>query len=660
MKKIIISITLMLLLTSFIAATDIIITQQPDTFYNLGDVIKVPMKISSAKTISSFLRTNLICNGIDTEVYKEYIVLSMGEEQESNVKIPLISGFTGNAAGSCVIKAILGEDYVLTNEFKISNIINTELTNQPTEISPGQNLVITGTAKKENGKNVEGFVDLLMTLEGKEIQASNTVRNGYFELNVSIPDNTKAGQYLIKVDVYETDIENKITNKGFVNYNLLVNQVPTNLEIAFENKEVEPSSSVKIKAILHDQTGEKISSTAKITIKDNLGTIIEEKEIPCDEYLEYPIKYNQPSAEWIVSAVSGSLSSETKFKIIELEKAEVTILNKTLIIKNIGNVPYNKTVLVKIGDSPMNIQASLGVDEEQKYILSAPDGEYQVEIMGKTQTVALTGGAIGIKKSGIMNALNFTFVWIFIIGILGFVSYMFFKKGWNQAFFGYITRKRNNKKEIPLTRNCLTTTKNKAELSLSIKGTKQNISLVCLKIKNLKEIESKEGEVEKTIQQIVTTAEDSKALTYENTDCIFFLFVPARTKTFKNEKLAIKTAEHIKRILDHGNKLFKDKISYGIGLNYGAIIGKQDENSFKFMSLGTLMNNSRKIANEAKEDILMSESMKEQSATDVKSEKSEAHEEGKTKSYKIKEVKEDNADNQKFIANFVKRLETHK
>ena len=78
----------------------------------------------------------------------------------------------------------------------------------------------------------------------------------------------KAGEHIVTIKVYEKEegVENT-TNNGYVEYAINIKQIPTNLEIAFENKELEPGTTLNVKAILHDQTGENIPSTAIITIK---------------------------------------------------------------------------------------------------------------------------------------------------------------------------------------------------------------------------------------------------------------------------------------------------------------------------------------------------------------------------------------------------------
>ena len=124
-----------------------------------------------------------------------------------------------------------------------------------------------------------------------------------------------------------------------------------------------------------------------------------------------------------------------------------------------------------------------------------------------------------------------------------------------------------------------------AELSLSIKGDKQNISLVCLKIKDLKEVVSGKSSSKETIQKIIYLSEEKKGAVYENGDNLFFLLAPVKTKTFRNEKIAVELAQKIEGILSGHNKIMKDKIEFGISLNYGTIIAMQEKDSLKFMNM---------------------------------------------------------------------------
>lgn len=268
----------------------------------------------------------------------------------------------------------------------------------------------------------------------------------------------------------------------------------------------------------------------------------------------------------------------------------------------------------------------------------------------------LTGKTIDVKEISKRSFVRHPLVWIFLIAVLGFVAFLFFKKGYKRNFVGYITKRKKSKEAAPLIKGSLLNTRNKAEISLSIKGDKQNVSIICLKIKNLKEIGSKKGSTEESLQKIVDLVEEKKGYTYENNENLFFIFAPVNTKTFNNERTAIEVAQKIESALTEANRLHKDKIDFGIGLNYGTIIAKKEKETLQFMSMGTLITTAKKTANASKGTIFLGEKMNDKLRTEVKTEK-EMH--GNTALYKIKEVKT-KGDHKNFLSNFVKRLEREK
>ncbi|MDZ4226677.1 MAG: hypothetical protein U1B79_01045, partial [Candidatus Pacearchaeota archaeon] len=523
-----------------------------------------------------------------------------------------------------------------------------------------------GNAVKENGKSVNGFVELSV-LDGSSsvLTQKTTVNNGLFSVNATLPKDMRAGTYLVRLGVYEQDLSGETTNTGFFDQNIDIKQVPTNLEIIFENSDVEPGTNVKVKAVLHDQTGVTIDSLVFLTIKNSKDKILEQKEISIDEFLEFPIAYNEAPSSWKVVAASSKLTSESSFNILEKEDAIVEIINKTVLITNTGNIPYNKTVLVKIGEQPVNIDVYLKVDQSQRYVLTAPDGEYLVEVIADGEitgaTVALTGSSIDIRKAGanVGSLARFPAVWIFILAILGFVVFIVFKQGYQKTFIGYISSRIPGKgKTLSADKTMDFVVHNpksaKAELALSIKGDKQDVSMIALKVKNMLSVKhSKEGGGKEVLKKIMDFAESHKAATYESQDSIFFIFAPVRTKTFRNEQTALKVSQRIKEILDEHNRLFKQKMDFGISLNHGEIIAKQEPDSFKFMGIGNFMIQSKKISSVAENDILMGERMTDSLRSFVKVEK--LRKEG-LDMYAIKEVK-DYEKHQRFLDGFMKRMD---
>ena len=165
MRRTIIPLLLVILLLSPVSA-EIIINEQPNDVYNLGDIISVPATIKAVGDISGILQMDLFCEGHQINFYKNGISLSAGEEKNMDASVILIKEMIGELKGNCKIKTMLGEDYVLTKEFKISDFLTMQIDTEEKEFTPGENIIIKGSAIKENGKDVNGFIDSEIIVTG--------------------------------------------------------------------------------------------------------------------------------------------------------------------------------------------------------------------------------------------------------------------------------------------------------------------------------------------------------------------------------------------------------------------------------------------------------------------------------------------------------------
>ncbi len=660
MKRGIIILIFIVLLSSFISA-DIIFTQQPGQIYSLGDTISIPVMVKTVRDVSGLLQMDLICNGTAVNFYKNGVNLLAGKEKNFDSSLVLTRGNIGNSKGKCNIRAILyNEEYAvddkLSNEFKISDLLNIEASLQKTEFNPGESIAIAGKVTRETGQNSNGFVEADIVSNGinQNIIQFGIVTAGNFDINLSLLGNLKAGSYSLRIRASEKNSDGITTNEGIVYYTILVRQVPTNLELIMENREVTPGKSLKAKTILHDQTGENIASKVSITIKNAKNKILEQKEINTDESFEYTIKSNEPSAEYRIFAASNKLTAEDEFLIGTNEEVSVEVLDKTILVTNIGNVPYNKTLLVKVGDTSLSIDIILDVGQSKKYALSAPDGKYNVVISSGEGEVSgfmgLTGGAVNIKEARSYGIL----AWIFLSLVAGMIILMLFRKVYKKPFFGHTTpkNKKSDSKNMEIISTSDAARGNKAEISLSIKGEKQDASVICLRIKDLREMKSRKGSASETIQKIINLAEENKAVTYENQDYLFFILAPTKTRTFKNERVALQLAENIDNLLSEHNKMFNQKIDFGISLNYGAIVAKLENRIFKFMSMGTLITAAKKIAHLSKAEVLLSDKMNDLLRLVIRTEK---HVRDGIPVFSVKEIKRENEEAKKFIDRFLSR-----
>ena len=656
------ALILTILLSSFISA-DIIFTQQVKPVYNLGDIIYVPVTIKTLTDVSGIFQMDLICNGTLINFYKNGVKLLAGNEKSMDSSLVLINSIIQGNNGICKVKASLDEGYQLSDEFKISTSLNINGAIEGTEFNAGENFWINGEIKRESGENSNGFISV--SLIGQDLTQNvtqfGTVNNGVLYMNFSLPNNLRAGTYLVEVNAHEKDSEGIITNIGFAEYTISVRQVPTELELIIENKELEPGMIMRVKAILHDQTGDSINTTAYLTIKNSADKIFEQREIDTNIFFEYPIASSEPPSRWKIHAVSKKLESESGFEIKEKESVSIEIVNKTIFIANTGNIFYNKTLLVKIGENPLNIQVALEVGENKKYILSAPDGEYQVRIATGSgdeisETLSLTGNVIGIRED-VLQLTNLAWILFILVLVLG--TFFLVKKLRKKKFIGHMPSLKFKKrvkesKELPTMReDSISRPVNKAELSMTIKGNQQEASVVCLKLKN-RDAGERNGSVIDTLKKIKNIAEENKAVVYDNQSYLLFILAPAKTKTLKNEKLALDIAEHIQKSLLEHNRMFNQKIEFGISLNKGEIVGKVEEDVFKFMGMGSLMATSKRLATLSNEEILLSEKINDLLRVNARAEK-EIREE--TTVYVLKSIKRDNEEARKFINKFLNRQE---
>ena len=660
---------LIILLSSFVLAENtnlvsIIINQQPVGTYSLGDSVTIPLTISSYQKVQGDLKSELVCNGKLIKSYSTGVDISVEKVMKSTIVFPLIKEVVGFTTGSCLIKFSLKENYITTNEFTISDILTIIIKSGKGEYAPTDEILIQGEVTKEGGTLVNGLIELeIFSGNNSQNKYIETVNQGFFSINLVLSPETAAGPYLISLNSYEKDSYGETTNKGFLDYSITIKQIPTSLEVLFENTEIEPGTNLRVKAILHDQTGLNVEgTTAIITIKDKDNKILSQQEKPTDEFLEFPIKPNELPSTWTVYAVSNLMSSEAKCIIKEKIEATYELINQTLLITNTGNVLFNDTVSIKIGEEIVNIFVFLEVGESRKYTLSAPDGNYAIQVMDAkgsqyVGSVGLTGKTIQVKEAKAFIGKIFNpFVWIFIIAICGFVAFMFFKKGYKRGFIGYIREKRESfkKKDEPV-KPYKSGSRGSANFSLSIKGDKQDSSVVCLKIKNLKEIESNKGGAMEVIKEVINVAENNKAVFYDNGEYFFFILAPVITKTFQNERTAITIAKSIQKIISNYNRLAQQKIEFGISINHGTIVAKKNGSDLDFMSLRTFIPKAKKIATLSDQDISLTEEMNDRlvSVGGIRTEKKTKN---GTKFYAITEMR-NNEEDKKFLSNFLSRLE---
>jgi len=100
---------------------------------------------------------------------------------------------------------------------------------------------------------------------------------------------------------------------------------------------------------------------------------------------KFLVENDFPSGLWTITASYLDAKVERNFLVGENSEVEFKIEGDELIIRNIGNVRYTKTLRIKIGSKENTYVQNIGVGEEKVLKLISPQGTYNIEVTdGKT------------------------------------------------------------------------------------------------------------------------------------------------------------------------------------------------------------------------------------------------------------------------------------
>ena len=636
-----------------------ILLSQPKVIYNLGDNLKTEADIKPSQYTSGFFELNLKCGEQSVNIHKEHLTLNPGEKKQISSSLNLAKSFLGEMAGECNLVSNFGDEIGESQSFVVSNKIDMALSIENISINAGDRVILKGSAIKQNGIEVNGFFEI--NIEGTDIKLTREVEKGVFETSFLFPANSKAGNYVLSARVYEK-FQGEETNSGESKISLLIKKKPSKLEIAISKQSVIPGESLVFIPVIYDQANEEIGGEIAVKVYDSFDKISFQKIIKSQEEQVLKIDSNQNFGYWSIKAESLGLEAKRLFYVEELEKVSFDISNDTLIITNIGNTIYKKTIQISIGEIIEIKNINLDVGEQKKLRLTG-SGKYNIRVSDGVNElvvsdVSLTGQVIGVKdiRDGISLVTRFPIVWLFLIAVFGLFILVLVKKVSKKKFYLHspVIKKENmpERKAKVAKENLVVPNSGKvdrAEYALVLHGRKENSGVVVVKIRDLKQAR-KQAEI--TINNIVRTIIEGKGAVYETSDYLVGIFSSATTRTFENNIASLKVSDKINDILREHNRKMKHKIDYGIAVNSGDLILKKEPHILKFTTVGNTLNLPKKIADIAKEEVLLSEETQKRLMGQIRADKEVRH---GVNVYHIKNII-DREKNKKFISDFLGRL----
>lgn len=695
LASILFGLVLIMSLISTVSAE--IVFSQPSSLYNFGSELSSQVQITAINP--GYLDINLFCNGVEKNLYH-----NVPDSKTITLKRSLTPAYIGNLTGSCFLSALYGSDSGQSASFVISNQIRVTLSTSQQDYEAGKVMLIKGQAVKENGVNLgtpsQGFIDIYL---GDEIKASDTISNGIFSINFTIPETTHAGNYSLKILVYDKDSQGNILNQGEQSLNIGIIQKPAKINLAIESTSLIPGNNLTLIPFLYDLAGDEMNYPILLQVKDSFEGVLYQGIINSNQNFILQTKTNTAPGNLKIIAQKDEIIAEKDINVLELYKLNAELQNQTLVLTNIGNMPYNRIMQFQIGNETVMKEVVLGLNETEEYDISAPDGTYDVKIKDDNSEIlsapgmSITGDVISVQEAGarINNFITeYPAVWLFVlVVVLGFL-YSWFRKYQGTRFLGPFHEKINrislkekrasmqfvlpkrekleqtqfqqrdsykkinivNVKNIKTNQNIEKININgsitQAEQVSSLQGQKQQVSVIAIKIKSGKLF----GMAKENIAKALEYAYDKKGASYISGDYILVLFSELLTKNKNNESTAINVAKDIEKFLEGHNRKFRDELTYGIGVNCGQLIIKVENNILRFVSIEKTIITAKKMADASSGEALLGQDIHLKTANSVKADKVKI---GDVEAFKVKRIVDTQA-SEKFIKEFMRRTNFEK
>lgn len=174
------------------------------------------------------------------------------------------------------------------------------------------------------------------------------------------------------------------------------------VDIEFPNGESFSSGEpITFKATIYDDNQNPIDGEIEIEIQDSEKRITK-TSVQSTEISSVNLATDASSGQGVIKAIHEGANAIAFFEIGRDEKASFELDDNTLIVTNIGNTPYTRTISITIGETAGTQTPNLEIGESTTYRLIAPEGVYNIRITdGKT---SLIRG--GIRLTGTGNVIG--------------------------------------------------------------------------------------------------------------------------------------------------------------------------------------------------------------------------------------------------------------
>lgn len=198
--------------------------------------------------------------------------------------------------------------------------------------------------------------------------------------------------------------------------------------------------NVNFKVTLYGNDNNKMNGEINYIIENYYTDIVKEGKANSGEEINFKMPKNPVQGPWKISANYKDVNVNELFNVGKLEKAEIRLEENNLVIENIGNVPYDRKILIYIGDQHETAQVYLEVGQIKKIRLTGENKVYTIRVNDGSEEkdivfsgVSLTGNVVGLEK--VMEGNLFTrypLLIIFVVVILAVAIFIATHKVYNK------------------------------------------------------------------------------------------------------------------------------------------------------------------------------------------------------------------------------------
>jgi hypothetical protein len=190
--------------------------------------------------------------------------------------------------------------------------------------------------------------------------------------------------------------------------------------------------NIEFKIVLYDDADNKIEGIVNYHIEDDYSEIISQGVVNSGETINFRLPEDSLEGSWQISASYEDILINRLFSVGELEKAEIKLEGDQLVVTNIGNIVYNRPILIYIGEHYETALVPLDIGQTKKIKLTAPEGNYNIKVDDGVQEVvfegiSLTGNVVGLEsvsKGGFFGRFPLVSLFLGIIGLMVFIFLM--------------------------------------------------------------------------------------------------------------------------------------------------------------------------------------------------------------------------------------------